>query len=243
MPRSITEAARGVFLGMLLLVGGSLVASSVCLSPAIAQRVGKVEQRAETRAQRRVLEILERVRGNIRETRYQHQTRVREARGQYFWDCSGMAAWILRRSAPRALRSIQRDRPVARSFFRVIDRAPTTRFRGGWKKIDHIENVRPGDVFAWLRPPDWPRRNTGHVGFVLEAPERVPGTQAYTVRIADATSYPHQDDTRTWQVDTGYGEGTILWTTDGRGQALAYGWFGTRSPRVVETRAVFGRVN
>jgi hypothetical protein len=193
----------------------------------------------------RVLSVLDGVRENLRETRYQHRTVVNERRGRYLWDCSGMADWVLGKARlRRARRALNRSRPVARSFFRTIDRAPTERARRGWQKMDHIENVRPGDVFAWLRPPDWPNRNTGHVGFVLAAPRRVnrwPGM--YIVRIADATSVPHQDDTRTWPGEGGYGEGTILWTSDGLGQALAYGWHGVRSRGVVETRAVFGRLS
>ncbi|MEM9067570.1 MAG: hypothetical protein AAGE52_03660 [Myxococcota bacterium] len=202
------------------------------------------EEPAATPAAERVLETLAGVRENLRETRYQHRTVVRERRGKYLWDCSGMADWVLRRAARRAQRALHRERPVARTFFRTIDRAPTDRARRGWQKIAHIEDVRPGDVFAWLRPPNWPRRNTGHVGFVLEAPRRVnhwPG--AYVVRIADSTSVPHQDDTRDLRGEGGYGEGTILWMTDGAGTALSYGWFGALSPGVVETRAVFGRVH
>ena len=193
----------------------------------------------------RVMSVLEGVRENLRETRYQHRTVVSERRGRYLWDCSGMADWVLEKARlRRARRALNRSRPVARTFFRTIDRAPTDRARRGWQKIEHIEDVRPGDVFAWLRPPDWPRRNTGHTGFVIEAPRRVnhwPGM--YIVRIADATSVPHQDDTRSWPGDGGYGEGTILWTTDGAGEALAYGWHGVRSRGVVTTRAVFGRVS
>lgn len=196
-----------------------------------------------SRAAGRVLEVLGRIRGRLRRTRYQHPTVVRERQGLYAWDCSGMAAWILRRSAPGALGAIHRERPVARDFHRIISRSPTDRARRSWRRLAHIEEARPGDVFAWLRPPDWPRRNTGHVGFVVEAPRRVPRiADAYTVRIADATSVPHQHDTRSWPGDGGFGTGTILFMTDGRGQATAYGWYGSESRGVVPTTIVFGRV-
>ena len=196
-----------------------------------------------TEAAARVMETLEGIRSNLQETRYQHRTVVNERRGRYLWDCSGMADWVLARTAPRAHRELRRERPVASTFFRVIDRAPTDEARRGWRKLPHMEDARPGDVFAWLRPPDWPRRNTGHVGFVIDRPRPVPRWPGYySVRIADATSVPHQDDSRSWPGEGGYGEGTIVWMTDGSGTASAYGWHGIFSRGVVETRAVFGRV-
>jgi hypothetical protein len=197
-----------------------------------------------TRAAEKVLSVLDRVSERMRTTRYQHRTVVNESRGHYGWDCSGMAAWVLKRSSPRALRALHRERPVAATFFDEIERAPIGRARAGWERLAHIEDARPGDVFAWLRPPDWPRRNTGHVGFVLEQPRRVPGwSDGYTVRVADATSVPHQDDSRGWPGEGGFGTGTLLFMTDGQGNATAYGWFGTLSRGVVPTRIVFGRLH
>lgn len=187
----------------------------------------------------RVLETLEHVEGTTRRTRYQHRTRVREARGEYLWDCSGMAAWVLRRAAPRARRTLRSGRPVARTFARTIARAPTDRPRRGWQRIDHIRDVRPGDVFAWERPPDFPSRNTGHVGFVVHRPVRL-SDDLWAVRILDSTSLSHQDDTREGE-RTGTGRGTMTFATDGRGHAEAYGWHGTRSLGHIETPVVFGR--
>ena len=40
----------------------------------------------------------------------------------------------------------------------------------------------------------------------------------------------------------GFGHGTILFTTDGDGHGTAYGWFGDRSRRVIETPIAFGRL-
>jgi hypothetical protein len=191
----------------------------------------------------RVLDVLSRIDDRMVETRYQHRTVVSERRGLYAWDCSGMAAWVLERAAPRALSATVRERPVARTFHDVIARAPTDGARRGWRRLSHVEDVRPGDVFAWRRPPEWGNRITGHVGFVLGRAVPVPQWEgAYTMRIADATSLPHQDDTRTRGGPGGYGQGTILLMTDGDGQVDSYGWFGTNSQRVVATPVVFGRV-
>lgn len=196
-----------------------------------------------TRAAKKVLAIVGKIDDTLTQTKYQHRTVVRRREGVYLWDCSGMADWILRRAAPKARASIERDRPVAATFFRKIDKAPVGRSRDGWQKLRHIEDARPGDLFAWLRPKNWKSKNTGHVGFLLEPPAPVPGFEgAYTLRIVDATSLPHQDDTRTWEDGGGFGYGTILVLTDGQGQGTAYGWFGTDSRGVLETRIVFGRV-
>jgi hypothetical protein len=199
---------------------------------------------APTPAAARVLEVLARVRARQRVHAYEHVTRVRERDGVYLWDCSGMVAWVLARAAPRALASLGAGRPLARDIHRAIARAPAhARGRGGWQRVPHLEDVRPGDVFAWLRPPDWPPRNTGHSGFVLAPPEPIPGwSGAYALRIGDATSVAHQDDTRAGDPDGGYGEGTIVFLTDGAGRGVAYAWHGTLSRAAVRTDVVFGRL-
>ena len=65
----------------------------------------------------------------------------------------------------------------------------------------------------------------------------------YTVRVADATSLPHGDDTRDRDGDGGFGHGTLLFVTDGSGDAWAYGWFGLDSRGVIRTDIVFGRLH
>ncbi len=67
-----------------------------------------------------------------------------------------MMNWMLGRIAPDAYETLDRERPIAASYVRVIERAPTTRARGGWQQVADIEDVEPGDLFAWRRPKDWP---------------------------------------------------------------------------------------
>jgi len=191
----------------------------------------------------RVLKLLERIERTVKETRYEHRTTIRSREGIYYWDCSAMAAYILAKVAPEARKALTRERPVARDFYQVIRQAPTRGAHEGWRRLRRITDVRPGDVFAWKRPKDFPSKNTGHVGFVLEAPIPAPGREdAYLVRIADATSLPHGDDTRDPEGEGGFGHGTILFTTDGDGHGTAYGWFGARSRGVIETPIAFGRL-
>ncbi|UJR83905.1 hypothetical protein [Sandaracinus amylolyticus] len=196
-----------------------------------------------TPAAARVMEVLRGVQTSMRQTRYQHATVVREREGVFLWDCSGMAAWVLRRAAPRAMGAITRERPVARDFVSAIERAPVRGGRSGWQRLEHIDAVRPGDVFAWRRPRGFPSRNTGHVGFVMEAPVSLPSIPgAYAVRIADSTSWGHQEDTRRDDGVGGFGFGTLVFLTDGQGHATHYGWVGTLSDGYVITPVVFGRL-
>jgi hypothetical protein len=195
-----------------------------------------------SRAARRVMKRLDKLDAEVQSTKYQHRTVVRRAEGYYAWDCSAMVSWVLKRSAPGALTTLDRDRPVAVTYVRTIKKSPTRRARNGWRRIAHIEDVKPGDIFAWKRPPGFPSKNTGHVGFVLGAPEQLPHfPEAYKVRIADASSYRHEDDSRTPGGEGGYGTGTILFLTDGEGQGIAYGWYGNET-RLIETPIYFGRV-
>lgn len=197
-----------------------------------------------TRAAERVIEVLERVRQNVRRTRYQHHRVVRESSGTYYWDCSLMVSWVLQRASRRSVRHLDDvQRPLAAHFVRTIERAPTGRSRRGWRRIENIEDVRPGDVFAWRRPDRFPSRNTGHVGFVVGAPRPVPRIpNAYAVRVADATRSGHQNDTRPWPGDGGFGIGTLVFLTDGQGHGTHYGWAGTLSGGYVVTPILFGRV-
>lgn len=197
-----------------------------------------------TRSARKVLELQASIRASLTFTAYRHRTRIDRDDGVYVWDCSAMVAWFLRKAAPQARKAMGKGRPVARDFHRQIARAPTSRPRQGWQRLRHIEDVRPGDLFAWVRPPGFPSKNTGHTGFALEPARPVPELPgAYTLRILDATSLPHDADTRDPEGEGGIGEGTILFLVGENGRGIAYGWFGRRSRGVIVTDIVFGRVS
>lgn len=205
---------------------------------------------AATEAAARMVALVAELRESVRETRYQARTIVRAAEGYYAWDCSGMTTWLLRRTAPRALRAVASARPVARDYYRAIVRASThastrasTRARRGWQRLSHVSEARPGDVFAFRRSPLSASKITGHVGVLVSAPVEVPGWPgAYAVRILDATRLPHQDDTRTGDGIGGFGFGTMLFVTDELGEVQSYGWFGTESGGLMPTHVVFGRL-
>jgi hypothetical protein len=113
-------------------------------------------------------------------------------------------------------------------------------------RVEGPGDICPGDVFAWLKPPFWKKRkNTGHVGFVMSTPRPHPLHEGvWLMRIADATRYLHEDDTRDEEGEGGFGLGTIAFLFDGDGTAIAYGWYGSAQPpeTFVPTGIVFGRV-
>ncbi len=197
------------------------------------------EASGETEAATLVLTEISEVRDTVRETKYQHRTKVRRSKGYYAWDCSGMANWILRRTSRKAYRALRQKRPKAKHYYSAINRAPTSRSRRGWKKLGGIADARPGDLFAWKRT----KTASAHVGFIIDIPrpsEQVAG--GWVVRIADATAQPHLDDERKDSPEGGFGFGTMMFVTDEDGHTEFYGWHGERS-RLNPTPVVFGRVS
>jgi hypothetical protein len=89
------------------------------------------------------------------------------------------------------------------------------------------------------------RANTGHVGFAVGKPwrhPRFPGV--WLVRIADATTELHGDDSRPPGGEGGFGTATIAFLVDASGAPRAYGWYGeAQDPATfVATDIVLGRV-
>jgi len=180
-------------------------------------------------------------------TKYQHRIAVDPRRGIYNWDCSIMATWILERTAPAARRAIGVDKPLARDFYRTIERAPTEQPARGWQRLTDIAALAPGDLFAWLKPEMFKQRaNTGHVGFAVGRPWRHPRfAGVWLVRIADATTELHGDDSRPPGGAGGFGTATIAFLVDGTGAPRAYGWYGeAQDPATfVPTEIAFGRIS
>ncbi len=203
-------------------------------------------EQGQTKAAARIIKWTKTLRDSVVETKYQGRTVVRAESGYYAWDCSGMSSWILKRSAPAALRALEKSRPVARDYFKMIDRSPTKRARRGWQKLPHVSDARPGDVFAWLRSPISKSRVSGHVGFFVTAPTPLPDAPSiYIARIMDATSLPHGDDTRPQEGEGGFGFGTMLFATNELGETVGYGWHGERSLEwgFMPAEVLYGRVS
>lgn len=112
------------------------------------------------------------------------------------------------------------------------------------RKVTRIADAQPGGLVAWLKPAFVQSANTGHVAFLLEQPRPIAEVpNGFLVRIADASSYQHDDDDRVESGRTGFGSGTILLVADeNTGAPRAYGWYGLRSRYVLETPIALGRV-
>lgn len=194
-----------------------------------------------------VLSTLDRIETSLRESSYTHATRVDERAGRYEFDCSGMAAWVLRRASPVAQAAVayraKSGRPLARDYYQQIAATRAGRGRWGWERVPRVADAAAGDVIAWLRPKEIRSANTGHVAFLLSAPEPVAGMPgAFLVRIADASRYRHQDDSRAGTERTGFGHGTILVVADpASGAPVAYGWVGLHSAWILSTPMAIGR--
>jgi hypothetical protein len=181
----------------------------------------------------------------LKSTKYEHRLRVDRRQGIYVWDCSIMAAWVLQRSAPEAHKALG-PKPLARDFYRIIERAPVDKPRGGWQRLIDVAMAGPGDVFAWLKPSMFKARaNTGHVGFVVGKPWRHPRhAGVWLLRIADATRELHGNDSRPMGGEGGFGTATIAFLTNAAGAPIAYGWYGeSQDPLTyVPTQIALGRV-
>jgi hypothetical protein len=223
------------------LLGGAAV---LLATAAVTAEVGRIPRAAH--GPERVVEVLERIEASLIESKYQHVTRVRAKKGEFFFDCSGMAAWVLKRGAPAAHRSIGRPgghRPLAVHYYRKIAKVPLGKRHGPWLRVPAVGGARPGDVLAWVRPKWFPSKNTGHVAFILSNPLwNEGGVPGYLLEIADSSRYKHENDSRAPD-ETGFGIGTILIPTDDAGQPTGYGWVGSRSKPnwIVPTDVVIGR--
>jgi hypothetical protein len=195
-----------------------------------------------------ILERLGRIRGSLTESKYSHVTMVDERAGRYEFDCSGLVNWVLRREAPGALSAVversKKGRPLARDYYWELARTRVgARSPRGWQRVARVDEALPGDVIAWLKPEELRSTNTGHVAFLLEAPQAVAELEgAWLLRIADASRYQHDEDDRSESGRTGFGSGTILVVADGdTGAPSRYGWVGMRSRWVLQTPMALGR--
>jgi hypothetical protein len=194
----------------------------------------------------RVVSVVEKIQGNLKTTKYQHPTRVRQSLGEYFFDCSGMAEWILKRGAPAALAKVKRPeggRPLAVHYYRTIAKMRPGQRRGPWMRVADATATRPGDVIAWERPKWFDSKSTGHVAFVVSEPRPVSSpVRGVVVRIADASKFRHAEDSKPLGT-TGFGTGELLIPVDAANQPTGYGWLGeeTQPEWIVYASLVIGR--
>ncbi|MBN2528351.1 MAG: hypothetical protein JXR76_18325 [Deltaproteobacteria bacterium] len=153
-------------------------------------------------------------------TRNTPQTRVNSNKGKYHFDCSGMAVWVLKRSAPAALLSPGRPnerRPLAVDFFNGINRIPKGKTRGHGTAFPRQRTYSQATLSPGSGPngshrpvPDmWLLRWGPKNGMKPKSPERV----------ADAGKFKHEHDSRN-KTATGFGTGVLVIATNRSGHPI-----------------------
>ncbi len=161
---------------------------------------------------------------SIRETHYQHKTHVVESDGIYDMDCSGFVDYLLKRVLPERYAQIPIEpghaRPRAAVYYDFFhgmssDRVP------GWEPIEHLVNVKPGDIIAWtLEASAQEGGDTGHVLIAAAPPASITGDEM-AIDIYDSSMILHDEDTRP-KGTTGIGRGVITFKLDDRGVPVAF---------------------
>ena len=171
-----------------------------------------------------IAEAAENLIGDLRETRYQHQTYVVPAEGIYDMDCSGFVDYLLKRVAPQQYANLPIEtghaRPRAAMYFDLFHGLPENP-APGWKSIDRLADAQRGDIIAWsLEAPTQKPGDTGHVVVVASPP--VPANQReYRVEVYDSSGIHHDDDSRP-KATSGIGKGVITFKVDERGIPVGF---------------------
>ncbi len=150
-------------------------------------------------------------------TRYAHQTAIDLQSGTVTTDCSGLLTWLLKNELPDHLAFIPPSaghrRPLAADYQQAFAAGAK-----GWQAVGQVKGLRPGDVVAWRYAAPKPGGPTGHV-VIIDSEARPDGPDRYQITVIDATSIPHDDDTR--KDGDGLGRGTIRLRTRADGGAEA----------------------
>jgi hypothetical protein len=179
----------------------------------------------------------------MRATHYLHTTRVDEASGTFFYDCSGLLDYAVGRARPadaKALPTSTKGRALAGDIERYLHRGLTRPIQG-WQALTRVDELGAGDVIAWQATEDSTTGDTGHVMIVLGVPTRNPARPGeWLVRVADSTLYPHASDSRHAGI-SGLGTGTIGLVVDDREAPTAFYWQGGMSKQAKPTEIALGR--
>ncbi len=192
----------------------------------------------------RLLAEAQRIISTVKSTTYQHATAIDETTHTFDVDCSGFLDYALSRSVPDAFAQLQgatQGRPVAQNYVTWIGSLATP--VGRWHRVTRVLDVVPGDIIAWTKPADVVSTDTGHVMIVAGAPVKA-GTNLLTVLIIDSASSGHgKADTRTIQMSSGVGEGTVALMTDASGAPIGYHWSDESASKPETTTVVLAHLD
>lgn len=173
----------------------------------------------------------------MKTTRYQHKTEVDLDAGSYKYDCVRFVSYAMREAAPMAWESILRARGIAKGkipsppsyqqFFTTLLANP----QPGWEVVARVADLCPGDVVSWEYKTE---RASGHAVIIASLPKQS-ADGSWGVKVYDATSSPHAEDSRPNDVRaqvfevtgrrSGLGHGLMAFCADARtGALVGYRW-------------------
>lgn len=152
-------------------------------------------------------------------------------------DCSGFVSSVLQRSSDGTYTAIRLHRTLAHkvTYPQAVDYYESIVNQWGFKNIDRVSDIRPGDIVAFVYPPGT-HTDTGHVMIADQAPVEheptspiVEGTRQWALVILDSAKSPHwKGDTRyrdgAAEKQTGIGRGTLRLYTDAAGKIVGHSW-------------------
>lgn len=157
-------------------------------------------------------------------------------------DCSGLGGFALFETLPYHYKLIdddrsahtKADRPLARDFYKFLDKQDTThrdKNNQCWQKIEKLEDAKQGDFLVVAYDENADTNSTGHVMWIDEAPKK-DGHGRYRVKVIDSANSGHGDDTRhnsnTYNCEDGkkcgIGRGDMWFDVNDEGHANFYRW-------------------
>ena len=177
-------------------------------------------------------------------SQYVHRTHVDELNGTFDYDCSGFIGYALSRIAPDALAAVQaqtRRRPLAKHFEAFF--ASLAPMGHPWARVEHVAELMPGDLIAWLEPADKRSHNTGHIMVVAARPYQGVRVGELEITVIDSSHSGHGvHDARIQQHRNGIGVGKIILMMDSSGRAIGYRWSTAKRSRPYETQVAMARL-
>jgi hypothetical protein len=182
--------------------------------------------------------------GNIRDTKYVHAkidgAHINESIGRYYTDCSGLAGYILLNELRGHFNAInktagptKRGIPYAKHYYEHFKKQPAHDAKC-WQRIPLYEDIKPGDVIAYVYGDSKERKNTGHVMIAYSQLEKTEGEEEWCFLIVDSTASPHREpETRggEGEPENGVGKGEICLGVDERGRYLRWDGHGSSKLR------------
>lgn len=177
-------------------------------------------------------------------TNYQHKTEIDEQAGVWKCDCSGLIGHILRRNFPEAYLHVDgpslpgRIRPLSANYCETFLAAGQKK-NHPWKPITRVQDLRPGDIFAWKKTKIIKGKSTGHTFMIASIP-KLEENGLYSVRVVDSTGALHDNDTRPEGTD-GVGTGDMWLSADEEGR---FNGFKVNKQRSLSTKHILaaGRI-